>query len=179
MSLSNGRKAKRTGLKLLVCLNIYLFVCTTIYECSMSYKYVFSVTLSKLIPVHVTWDTLSDLVRCIQFEKLEKRPWGSVDFISFTGKPATLLKGTLLHGRFSSFWNCTNCTKRRKTAYIFYFRTAKKNIYRIDPAYGPTIVEKLSTLDLYSDRGFACETDLWDLRVRARTSLVLFCFHKK
>ena len=94
MSLSNGRKAKRTGLKLLVCLNIYLFVCTTIYECSMSYKYVFSVTLSKLIPVHIIWDTLPDLVPCVQFEKLEKRPWGSVNFISFTGKPATFLKGS-------------------------------------------------------------------------------------
>ena len=29
-------------------------------------------------------------------------------------KPATLLKVTLLHGRFSRFLNCTNGTKSRK-----------------------------------------------------------------
>ena len=33
-------------------------------------------------------------------------------------KPATLLKVTLLHGRFSRFLNCTNGTKSRKASHL-------------------------------------------------------------
>ena len=37
---------------------------------------------------------------------------------TYGGKPATLLKVTLLHGCFSCFLNCTNGTKSRKESHM-------------------------------------------------------------
>ena len=46
-------------------------------------------------------------------------------------KPATLLKGTFLHGCFSSFLNCTNGTKFRTVSSIFKGRFCKKKTQRL------------------------------------------------
>ena len=58
-------------------------------------------------------DTLRDLVAFVQFKKREKHPWKCVNVSSFKLQPATLLKVTLLHGRFSHFLNCATATKPR------------------------------------------------------------------
>ena len=57
-------------------------------------------------------DVLLDLVPFVQFKKREKHPWRNVTF----SKNATLLKVTLIHGRFSLFLNCTNITKSRNAS---------------------------------------------------------------
>ena len=49
------------------------------------------------------FDAWRDLVPFVQFKKCEEHPWRIVTF----SKPATLLKVTLLHGRFSRFLNGT------------------------------------------------------------------------
>ena len=54
--------------------------------------------------ITIICDVLRDLVPFVSSKKREKHPWRSVIF----SKPATLLKVTLLHGRFSHFLNCTN-----------------------------------------------------------------------
>ena len=65
------------------------------------------------------YGVLCDLVPFVQFKKREKHPWRSVNFSKVTGlKPATLLKLTLLHGRFSRFLNCTNAPKSRSATYM-------------------------------------------------------------
>ena len=55
---------------------------------------------------------LRDLVPFLQFKKRKKHPWRNV-FSKVAGKPATLLKLTLLHECFSRFLNCKNGTKSR------------------------------------------------------------------
>ena len=55
---------------------------------------------------------LRDLVPFVQFKKSEKHPWRSVTF---------KLKVTLLHGCFSRFLNCTNCTKSRNALDIVHY----------------------------------------------------------
>ena len=52
-----------------------------------------------------------NLLSFVQFKKPEKYPWSSVIF-----SKATLLKLTLLHGRFSRFLNFTNSIKSRKAS---------------------------------------------------------------
>ena len=61
---------------------------------------------------------MRDLVPFVQFKKHEKHPLRSVTFSKVAGKPATLLKVTLLHGCFSCFLNCTNGTKSHKAFHI-------------------------------------------------------------
>ena len=55
-------------------------------------------------------DVLRDLVPFKQFQKREKHPWRSVTFI---------LEVTLVHGYFSRFLNCTNCTKSRNLSQVY------------------------------------------------------------
>ena len=80
---------------------IFLFTRTAItgFLKIMAYK-----TIVKAISVNS--DALHELVPLVQFKKREKHPWRSVTFS----------KVTLLHGCFSRFLNCTNCTKSRKTS---------------------------------------------------------------
>ena len=62
---------------------------------------------------------LRDLLPFVQFKKREKHPWRSVTFRKVACfYPATLIKGTRLHGRFSRFLNCTNDTKLRNVSHI-------------------------------------------------------------
>ena len=62
-------------------------------------------------------DALRDLVPLVPFKKREKHPWRNVTFNKVAGSPATLIKGTLLHGCFSRFLNCINGTKSRKASH--------------------------------------------------------------
>ena len=52
-------------------------------------------------------DAVGDLVSFAQFKKTCN---------TFKLQPATLLKVALLHGCFSRFLNCSNCTKSRKVS---------------------------------------------------------------
>ena len=62
---------------------------------------------------------LRDLAPFAQFKKREKHPWRSVTFRKVACfYPATLIKGTHLHGCFSRFLNCTNDTKLRNVSHI-------------------------------------------------------------
>ena len=58
---------------------------------------------------------MRDLVLLVQVNKREKHPWRSVDFTK-VARWSLQLKVTLLHGCFSRFSDCTNCTKSRKAS---------------------------------------------------------------
>ena len=64
-----------------------------------------------------------------QFKKGKKHPWRSV---TFSKKPSTLLKVTLLHGCFSRFLNSINGTKLRKTCFNkILFPTLTNELYTL------------------------------------------------
>ena len=67
--------------------------------------YLFIYTSLSLVPEN-SCDALRDLVSFVQFKKREKH------------QPATLLKITLFHGRFSCFLNCTNGTKSCNASHL-------------------------------------------------------------
>ena len=73
-------------------------------------------------------DALHALVPFVQFENREKHLWRSVNLSKVAGKPATLLKLTLLHGCFSCFLNCTNCTKSRNAPHFVAVKSLSKVI---------------------------------------------------
>ena len=98
-------------------------------------------------------DALRDLVPFAQL-KMWKAPWGSATFIwvaaltwktpmeecyfklSCRLKPATLLKVTLLHRRFSRFLNCVNSTKLRNASYdILHIMCPGGKKTKIPPLY--------------------------------------------
>ena len=56
-------------------------------------------------------------------------------------KPATLLKLTLLHRRFSRFWNCTNSTKSRNAAHLII-----KHKHNLEMSYDNWIQLNLSSI---------------------------------
>ena len=72
----------------------------------MGIEYVFN----KLVRFSI-WNPLHDLVPFLQFKNREKNLRKSATF----SKVATLLKLTLLHGRFSRLLNCTNGTNSAKS----------------------------------------------------------------
>ena len=61
-------------------------------------------------------------------------------FPFFTIKPATLIKITLLHGCFSRFLNCTNCTKTRKASHISCTRGRREKIKEKKCTRGPCLL---------------------------------------
>ena len=75
----------------------------------------------KKLNVHKDCGALRDLVPFVQFKKREKHSWRSVNFSKVAGfKNVTLLKLTLLHGRFSRFLNYTNGTKSPNTSEMLF-----------------------------------------------------------
>ena len=76
----------------------------------------------------VICDVLRDLVQFLQFKKREKHP----------RRVATLLKVSLLHGCFSHFSNCADCTKSCKES-------------RISKIIFPSILYVLKIPDVYPD----------------------------
>ena len=74
-------------------------------------KKIYSVLNNQIFSVYNICDALRDLVPFAQFKKREKHPLRSATLV---------LKVTLLHGCFSRFLNCTNCTKSRKASHIIY-----------------------------------------------------------
>ena len=61
------------------------------------------------------WDALRGLIQVVQIKNVKKKKqWSIVTFSKLQAK----LKVTLLHGYFSRFLNCTNCTKLRKASPI-------------------------------------------------------------
>ena len=58
----------------------------------------------------IIFGALRNLPLFVQYKKREIHPWRSVNFIT---------KITLLHGRFSRFLNCTDCTKSRNAPHLY------------------------------------------------------------
>ena len=65
-------------------------------------------------------DAFRDLIPIVQFKKRKEHPWTSVTFskLLVASKVVALLKVSLLHGCFSCFLNCTNCTKSCKASHV-------------------------------------------------------------
>ena len=60
------------------------------------------------------WDALRGLIQFVQIKNVKKIQWRIVTFSKLQAK----LKVTLLHGCFSRFLNCTNCSKLLKASPI-------------------------------------------------------------
>ena len=77
------------------------------------------VVIIELVRMFLKCGALHDLVPFVQFKKREKHPWRSVNFSKVAGF-SLQLKLTLLHGCFSRFLNCKNCTKLRNASQICF-----------------------------------------------------------
>ena len=75
-------------------------------------------------------DSLHNLVPLVQIKKRGKHPWRSALLVKLQAF-SPHLKLTLLHGWFSSFSNCTNGTKSRKTLHIHL----QSKFYELDYVY--------------------------------------------
>ena len=84
---------------------------------SVSFKFIQTYLVSVTNPAtqqRCICDALRDLVPFVQFQKHEKHPWGSVNFIKVAGQSLE----TLLHGCFSRFSNWANVTKSRNASHL-------------------------------------------------------------
>ena len=69
---------------------------------------------------------LRDLTPFVQIKKCEKHPWTSVTFSKFQSETCNLTKSNTLPWMSSTFLNCTNGTKSRKTTYTTHTTSESK-----------------------------------------------------